>query len=135
MINRGIDIQVWIGKQTSLLAENFTLDNDPNLEKHMFQYAHTWKTPASHEETMALHQRAFSIWEGNDRIVQKYNMSGEFSVGSAYWVLTNKNRREMNPEVWKRLWRLNIPYKMIVFLWKLYDDCLMVQTSLHKRIP
>ena len=58
----------------------------------MCQYTHTWKTPASHEETMALQQRAFSILGGNDRIVWKFNMSGEFFVSFAYWVLTNENQ-------------------------------------------
>ena len=47
VISMGIDVQVWSGKQTTLLAGKFALGNGPNLESHMCQYTHTWKTPAS----------------------------------------------------------------------------------------
>ena len=92
VISMGIDVQVWSGKQTTLLAGKFALGINPSLESHMCQHTHIWKTPTCHEETMVLQQKAFSILGGNDRIVWKFNMSGEFSVSSTYWVLTNENQ-------------------------------------------
>ena len=80
---------------------------------------HTWKTPACHEEIKAFQQRAFSILGGNDRIVWKFNMLGEFSASSTYRVLVNENQHDMaqswSPTLWKRLWRLKLPFKMIIF--------------------
>ena len=104
----------------------------------MCQYTHTWKNPACHEKTKAFQQRAFSILGGNDRIVWKFNMSGEFSASSTYRVLVNENQHDMaqswSPTLWKRLWCLKLPCKMIIFLWKICNDYLMVRTTLHRRI-
>ena len=41
VISKGIDIQVWSGKQTTFSVGTFAFDNDPNLESHMCQYTHT----------------------------------------------------------------------------------------------
>ena len=36
--------------------------------------------------------------------------------------------------IWKRLWSLKIPCKIINFLWKICTNCLPVRTELHKTI-
>ena len=49
VIIKGIDIQVWSGKQTSFSAGAFDFNNNaPNLIGHMCPYSHTWKIVDRH---------------------------------------------------------------------------------------
>ncbi|XWS30075.1 hypothetical protein CRYUN_Cryun24cG0087200 [Craigia yunnanensis] len=40
-----------------------------------------------------------------------------------------------SPKVWKSLWSLKLPLKMIIFLWKICSNSLPVPFVLHRFIP
>ena len=150
MALKGMDVQIWSGLHTSITAgilEKHEVGrvHTTNLQELMCQISHTWKINNQNmdllnvEDISILNQRAFSILGGDDRIVWKYNSNGEFCVSSAYWVLI-KDKEEVvrHPwalELWKRLWSLYLPFKFIIFLWKICQNCLPVRANLHRRIP
>ena len=82
--------------------------------------------------------RTFSISGDQDKTVWKFNDNGDYTVSSTYWLLFNEHHEE-NPSgwkscFWKRLWSFKLPYKLIIFIWKICSNCLPVRSELHKRV-
>ena len=90
-------------------------------------------------ECQLSHHRMFSVLGGHDKNVWKYNINGEYSVNSAYWMLANDHNASVinnwSAKLWNRLWSLTLPFKLVIFFWKLCANCLPIRKELHKRIP
>ncbi|CAN1744197.1 LINE-1 retrotransposable element ORF2 protein [Linum perenne] len=75
----------------------------------------------------------------SDKWVWHQNSKGLFSVKSCYNVLTNE--RSLHPQrflqsrnkEWRWLWRLSLPLKVVIFLWKLCQNGLATKENLFKR--
>ena len=82
--------------------------------------------------------KAFSMHGGQDKWVRKFNHNGDFSVKLAYQVLLTENSlandHTFAPKVWNRLWSFKLPFKLIIFMWKLCNDYLPTKVKFHKRI-
>ena len=48
--------------------------------------------------------------------------------------IINTKAQRLHPVAWNRLWSLPIPFKIIVFLWKICTNCLSVRSLLHRQI-
>ena len=131
MALKGMDVQVWDGLQTAICNGKLELidskqDNyGSNLQTFICPLSHNWKFSSLNPKHLSgvsriLQHRAFSILGGQDRIVWKFNSNGNFSVNSAYWTLVNENlipnSKRWHPKIWKALWSLKLPFKMIIFL-------------------
>lgn len=72
---------------------------------------------------------------GKDRAVWKFSKSGKFSVSSAY---SNPKGSEwsLTPPLFDRskLWKLQHPYRILMFIWKLCRSGVPVRAKLHQRI-
>ncbi|XP_042939495.1 uncharacterized protein LOC122274525 [Carya illinoinensis] len=74
-----------------------------------------------------------------DKQIWGYTKDGFFSVKSAYHLEVSRKRREKGESSeghsfnWKKLWGLNVPRVVKVFLWKALNDCLPTRTNLKKR--
>ena len=83
-------------------------------------------------------QKTFSIMGGHDKYVWKFNRSGDYSVKTAYHILMSENAtaatQGMPNKGWRTFWSLPIPYKIIVFFWKISTNYLLVKAEIHRRI-
>lgn len=82
-----------------------------------------------------LRGRIFSIFGGSDRFLWRFNQSGDYTVKSGYKILSSElpNGNMMGPELWKVLWKMNIPAKVALFIWKLLNDGISVRHELIRR--
>ena len=146
MVLKSVDVQVWSGQQT-IVANGVLVQQDdnnfPHLKGLVCPLTHTWKSyqalsNLNHDELRILQHRAFSIFGGQDKIVWKFNNNGDYTMSSAYWIFFNENHKEAhsvwNSCIWKRLWSLNLLFKLVIFLWKFCTKCLPIRSELHKRV-
>lgn len=82
----------------------------------------------------------FSITNREDKRVWRHNNNGTYRVNITYKELSanyaissGTNRSRIENTVWKNLWKLKIPYKFIIFHWKILNDSLPVRDKLRKR--
>lgn len=73
-----------------------------------------------------------------DKMVWGLTKSGEYSVKSGYkQALTRQfpdhSRPDPDWQVWKRLWKIKIPPKWILFVWKCLHNIIPVKIELKKR--
>jgi hypothetical protein len=89
------------------------------------------------------------VHEGmNDIAAWHFNKNGLFSVRSAYKVLVEDRKRSnerrggasssssssrAGDQLWKRVWNLDCPKKMIHFLWRMGHNCLALHINLKRR--
>ena len=97
---KGIDAQIW-NEEQAFISQNFIKNtiSEPGKESHKLNhiinpFSHTWQTSnatsiLSHDEACLIHLRTFFIFGGQDRLVWKFNSSGDFSIASAYRMLFN----------------------------------------------
>ncbi|KAJ1419155.1 Reverse transcriptase zinc-binding domain [Sesbania bispinosa] len=74
--------------------------------------------------------------EREDELIWKLSRDGKFSVKSAYYHVTEcmiDNSHLKEPGEWKLLWRLGVPNKVKMLLWRLLRGCLPVRTNLQRR--
>uniref|UniRef100_A0A803Q185 RNase H type-1 domain-containing protein n=1 Tax=Cannabis sativa TaxID=3483 RepID=A0A803Q185_CANSA len=80
-----------------------------------------------------------SGWDLDDKILWHYCKNGEYSVKSGYRMACElKAERQQSDDHlavqwWRKLWRLKIPPKIKVFVWKLAHGWLPTSTVLAKR--
>lgn len=81
------------------------------------------------------------LWP-SDRIIWHFSNSGDFTVKSAYFLarwMANGDLPCPSSDsirvVWKRLWNLNIPPRMKLFVWKVGTNALATKCNLARRIP
>ena len=77
-----------------------------------------------------------------DRILWKHSSSGEYKVSAAYSLLHQNhnsthllNQRISNiPQVvWKLIWKVKLPLKIITFIWKILYDNIPIFVILNRR--
>ena len=77
-----------------------------------------------------------------DRILWKHSSSGEYNVSAAYSLLHQNqssthllNQRISNiPQVvWKLIWKVKLPLKIITFIWKILYDNIPIFVILNSR--
>ena len=92
----------------------------------------------NHDMKQRIIKKGFSVLGGQDNYVWKFNRNGIYSVRNSYQVLTNdhtvEETRRMPTGVWNRLWSLKLPFKLIVFLWKICNNCVPARTEIHRRV-
>ncbi|WMV28378.1 hypothetical protein MTR67_021763 [Solanum verrucosum] len=70
--------------------------------------------------------------EGEDTLKWKCHNKGLFTVSSAY-----RNMNQMGSQVnflpWKLIWKVKIPYKVVVFTWLVVKEAVLTQENLMKR--
>ncbi|XP_060962217.1 uncharacterized protein LOC115711062 [Cannabis sativa] len=72
----------------------------------------------------------------SDNYYWKHEHSGFYTVKSAYKVIQlNKGNwgHEMEDLVWKKLWKIKIPPKVLHFMWKALTQCLPTRMQLQKK--
>ncbi|OMO96071.1 reverse transcriptase [Corchorus capsularis] len=137
---KGVDIQIWDGKDTVIkngrLAprlDHTTVSND-HLQacKIMCPIRNQWVNWLANivlqpEDQAKLKSRIFSIMEGNDKIVWKFDTKGRFTVKSAYLQILKEEHGDLQSttqiQIWKNLWKLKIPYKSPETLEHLFWQC------------
>ncbi|KAM1136008.1 hypothetical protein COP2_035047 [Malus domestica] len=84
---------------------------------------------------------------GHDRLVWHYNVNGEYSVRSGYGVAVDlmengalgrkgqgaPSERQKNNQVWNQIWKLNVPNKIKIFIWRCCNRAVAVRQNLHRR--
>ena len=70
--------------------------------------------------------------EGEDTLRWIHHSKGAFTVSSAY-----KNLNQMVTQLrflpWKLIWKVKIPYKVVVFTWLVVKEAVLTQENLMKR--
>uniref|UniRef100_A0A803PM29 CCHC-type domain-containing protein n=1 Tax=Cannabis sativa TaxID=3483 RepID=A0A803PM29_CANSA len=79
-----------------------------------------------------------SSFSHDDKIIWHHETTGIYTVKSGY-ILASKFADQEAPSVsshsthlWKQFWKLNIPSKVRIFLWKVVQECLPVAAILQK---
>uniref|UniRef100_A0A803PJK4 Reverse transcriptase domain-containing protein n=1 Tax=Cannabis sativa TaxID=3483 RepID=A0A803PJK4_CANSA len=79
-----------------------------------------------------------STFSHDDKIIWHHETTGIYTVKSGY-ILASKFADQEAPSVsshstqlWKHFWKLNIPSKVRIFLWKAVQECLPVAAILQK---
>uniref|UniRef100_A0A803NSG7 Uncharacterized protein n=1 Tax=Cannabis sativa TaxID=3483 RepID=A0A803NSG7_CANSA len=80
-----------------------------------------------------------STFSHDDKIIWHHETTGIYTVKSGY-ILASKFADQEAPSVsslstqlWKHFWKLNIPSKVRIFLWKAVQECLPVAAILQQR--
>ena len=78
----------------------------------------------------------------SDKLLWKYSRSGEYKVKNAYNLLLKDSTQtshhyhrptQFPPEVWNLIWKVNVPHKVGLFVWKLMHDSLPAYLTLRNR--
>lgn len=82
-------------------------------------------------------------WNGGaDVLWWQHSKSGDFFVKSSYFCIQKQKpipipcastSQGIPTGLWHLIWKLQIPQKVKVFLWKLINNCLPVYSNLRKR--
>ena len=78
---------------------------------------------------------------GEDKMIWKYNKSGDFTVKSANHLAKEKfevdkrssSNRDRNKLLWKAIWRTEVPRAAKSFLWKACSGILPTKDKVYKR--
>ncbi|KAJ1438415.1 Reverse transcriptase zinc-binding domain [Sesbania bispinosa] len=71
-----------------------------------------------------------------DELIWKLSRDGKFSVKSAYYHVTESMRDNSHLKVtgeWKTLWRLRVPNRAKLLLWRMLRGCLHVRVNLQRK--
>ena len=72
-----------------------------------------------------------------DKILWFQSQKGAYIVNEGYKLITKEQdgttTYSMNGKGWKNLWKLKIPYKIYLFLWKLLHNGLPIRMELNRR--
>jgi len=68
-----------------------------------------------------------------DTMMWTADSSGVYSTKSAYRLLTVNNRQFPETNIYKTLWKLNIPPRAAIFSWRLIKDRLPTRCNLLRR--
>ena len=72
-----------------------------------------------------------------DKILWLQSQKGTYKVNEGYKLITKGQdgtiNYGMNKHGWKHLWKLKIPYKICLFLWKLLHNGLPTRLELNRR--
>lgn len=99
------------------------------------------------EEAKNIMSIPLSMFRDDDNLVWHFSNSGSYSIKSEYWVACEMKERSLssnqagpspmtiaaNRAMWKQIWRLQLPPKLAVFLWRLLQDKLPTNTKLKNN--
>jgi len=68
-----------------------------------------------------------------DQWVWTADPNGQYSVRSAYNVLTEDLSQEIQDGAFEELWKLKVPFKIATFAWRLLKDRLPTRVNLRRR--
>ncbi|XP_042953522.1 uncharacterized protein LOC122290063 [Carya illinoinensis] len=97
------------------------------------------KEVMNEEEAEIISKLPISLSGLPDKQIWAYSKNALYTVRSAYHVEINRRRRERGEmsnksgEVWRKVWLLNIPRVVKVFVWKTMLNCLPTKMNLMKR--
>lgn len=78
----------------------------------------------------------------SDKFLWKHSSSGEYKVKNVYNLLLKDSTQtshhhhgptQFPPGVWNLIWKVNVPHKVGLFVWKLMHDCLLTYLTLRNR--
>lgn len=81
-------------------------------------------------------------WVISDKLLWKHSSSGEYSVKKAYNLQLKDHFQDSHsqlrpcqipPEVWNLIWKVKVPHKVNLFVWKLLHDRLPTLLALKNR--
>jgi hypothetical protein len=74
-----------------------------------------------------------------DKLIWPYSLNGEYQVQKAYEILTHHacangppSSIHTQPNIWKLLWKLKLPHKILTFTWKLLHHAIPVKAELNR---
>jgi ribonuclease HI len=73
-----------------------------------------------------------------DKIIWPHSTTGEYQVKQAYQLLHQSafpphSHNGGSHNIWKHLWKIPLPHKILTFTWKLLQNALPIKTELVKR--
>ncbi len=73
-----------------------------------------------------------------DKIIWPHSTTGEYQVKKAYQLLHQSASPPHSHNgglhnIWKHLWKISLPHKILTFTWKLLQNALPLKTELAKR--
>ena len=78
--------------------------------------------------------------QGNsDKLVWKYSSSGAYNVSQVYHLIhkeqstTLQNTSILRSSIWSFSWKMKLPLKVLMFIWKLLHNCLPTFDKLKER--
>nr|XP_029146216.1 uncharacterized protein LOC114924798 [Arachis hypogaea] len=83
-----------------------------------------------------------SVMNKEDHLYWPWREDGNYSIRTGYyasrrigqnWKHENPSTSEDKREIWKEVWRMEVPQKIKMFLWKACHDILPVGSNLYKR--
>uniref|UniRef100_A0A2N9J2S6 Reverse transcriptase zinc-binding domain-containing protein n=1 Tax=Fagus sylvatica TaxID=28930 RepID=A0A2N9J2S6_FAGSY len=74
----------------------------------------------------------------SDQLIWPYSITGEYQVKKAYDIIIHTESSlnpttPANPNLWKRLWKIKLPLKILTFTWKLLHHAILVRSELNNR--
>ncbi|XP_015969290.1 uncharacterized protein LOC107492746 [Arachis duranensis] len=97
------------------------------------------------EELKLITRTPISLINKKDHLIWPYRNDGQYSVRSGYQAAKKEKDTKMETtqgkastshnlkEIWKRIWRLPVPKKVKMFLWKAVHGILPVNANLHQH--
>jgi hypothetical protein len=75
-----------------------------------------------------------------DKLIWPHSLNGEYQVHKAYEIITHQASvsgpqpvTNNQTTVWKLLWKIRLPYKIVTFTWKLLHHALPVKAELNRK--
>ena len=95
----------------------------------------------AHKTRMEILQLPLSRLSSRDKLVWKENRSQSFSVETAYQVALRMGQQQRvehsglmaERKIWRKLWSLNVPPKVRMFVWRARSNVLLTQDNLYCR--
>ena len=95
----------------------------------------------AHKTRMEILQLPLSRLSSRDKLVWKENRSQSFSVETAYQVALCMGQQQRvehsglmaERKIWRKLWSLNVPPKVRMFVWRARSNVLQTQDNLYCR--
>ncbi|XP_041011395.1 uncharacterized protein LOC121255185 [Juglans microcarpa x Juglans regia] len=150
-IGNGNQVKIWSDRWLPIPMSYKTqclpkvLNTKASISSLIDQDTHSWNLPLVQsvfilEEAVIISIIHISPCKSDDKLVWRCTKNGIFSVKSAYHLLVfvndlNKGQASdsTNHEVlWKLLWKLRVPNKVKMFLWRSAWDILPTRVNLHK---
>uniref|UniRef100_A0A2N9I5R3 Reverse transcriptase zinc-binding domain-containing protein n=1 Tax=Fagus sylvatica TaxID=28930 RepID=A0A2N9I5R3_FAGSY len=75
-----------------------------------------------------------------DKLIWPHSLNGDYQVKKAYEILTHNDNVSEPPSpnnthltMWKHLWKIKLPQKILTFTWKILNHALPVKVELNRR--
>jgi hypothetical protein len=123
------------------------LNKDAKVAEINDQHSRWWNIPLIEQIFLAdvvekIYSLAISPGVAQDRQVRAYTSNGLFTVQSAYYLELDRkaclnSSSSISPHqspVWKKIWKLNVPRVVLLFLWRACNDILPTKEKLMRKI-